>query len=146
MTIHTAQTKPKESYAAVHYHGHWFWVDDRDLTTKRVFSFLMLAFTLMEPPVESIEIPFEGTVLPGYFRKAATTNAPAKTLLLLGGAETFAEELFFYIGPQALARGYNLLTVDLPGQGLLPLEGLFFRPDMLSSERILNWLDARMHP
>ena len=84
----------------------------------------------MEPPVESIEIPFEGTVLPGYFRKAATTNAPAKTLLLLGGAETFAEELFFYIGPQALARGYNLLTVDLPGQGLLPLEGLFFRPDM----------------
>jgi len=85
---------------------------------------------LMEPPVESIEIPFEGTVLPGYFRKAATTNAPAKTLLLLGGAETFAEELFFYIGPQALARGYNLLTVDLPGQGLLPLEGLFFRPDM----------------
>ena len=57
MTIHTAQTKPKESYAAVHYHGHWFWVDDRDLTTKRVFSFLMLAFTLMEdkvatPPVQ----------------------------------------------------------------------------------------------
>ncbi|MCX5890380.1 MAG: alpha/beta hydrolase, partial [Deltaproteobacteria bacterium] len=48
----------------------------------------------------------------------------------LGGGETFAEDLFFYIAPQAFARGYNFLTVDLPGQGLLPLEGKTFRPDM----------------
>ena len=49
---------------------------------------------------------------------------------MIGGGETFAEDLFFYIAPQAYDRGYNFMTVDLPGQGLLPLEGKCFRPDM----------------
>jgi len=85
---------------------------------------------LMEPPLEYIEIPFEGGVLPGYFRKAAPGGVPARTLVMIGGAETFAEDQYFYIAPQAFDRGYNFLTVDLPGQGLLPLQGRCFRPDM----------------
>ncbi len=93
-------------------------------------SLLKKAGALFEPPLEYFEIPFEGTVLPGYFRKAAAGAEPAKTLIMIGGGETFAEDLFFYIAPQAFARGYNFLTVDLPGQGLLPLEGKTFRPDM----------------
>lgn len=82
------------------------------------------------PPLETIEIPFEGALLPGYFRKASHDGNPRRTLIMIGGAETFAEDLVFYIAPQAFARGYNFLTVDLPGQGLLPLEGRFFRPAM----------------
>ena len=93
-------------------------------------ALLKKAGALFEPPLEYFEIPFEGTVLPGYFRKAAAGVEPAKTLIMLGGGETFAEDLFFYIAPQAHDRGYNFLTVDLPGQGLLPLEGKTFRPDM----------------
>ncbi len=30
-------------YASIFYRGQWFWVDDRDLHTKRYFQF-MLAF------------------------------------------------------------------------------------------------------
>jgi pimeloyl-ACP methyl ester carboxylesterase len=93
-------------------------------------SLLKKAGKLFDPPLEYFEIPFEGTVLPGYFRKAASGAEPVKTLIMIGGGETFAEDLFFYIAPQAFARGYNFLTVDLPGQGLLPLEGKCFRPDM----------------
>lgn len=85
---------------------------------------------LLDPPMEYIEIPFEGTVLPGFFRKAKNDGTPRKTLLMLGGGETFAEDLVFYIMPQAIARGYNFMTLDMPGQGLLPLEGKPFRPDM----------------
>ncbi|MDR3375359.1 MAG: alpha/beta hydrolase [Ancalomicrobiaceae bacterium] len=85
---------------------------------------------LLDPPLESIEIPFEGAVLPGYFRKAAPGDAPAKTLIMIGGAETFAEDQYFYIAPQAFDRGYNFLTVDLPGQGLSPFEGRFLRSDV----------------
>ena len=85
---------------------------------------------LLDPPLESIEIPFEGTVLPGYFRKAAPGDAPAETLIMIGGAETFAEDQYFYIAPQAFDRGYNFLTVDLPGQGLSPFEGRFLRSDV----------------
>ncbi|MDR3555748.1 MAG: hypothetical protein P4L55_13405 [Syntrophobacteraceae bacterium] len=49
---------------------------------------------------------------------------------MIGGGETFAEDLIFHIAPQAHDRGYNFMTVDLPGQGLLPLAGKTFRPDM----------------
>jgi len=99
-------------------------------TALRSRALLKKAGKLLSPQLEYIEIPFEGTVLPGYFRKAAPGKTPAKTLIMIGGAETFAEDLFFYIAPQAFDRGYNFLTVDIPGQGLLPLEGKFFRPAM----------------
>lgn len=85
---------------------------------------------LFDPPLEYFEIPFDGTVLPGYFRKASAGTKPEKTLIMVGGGETFAEDLFFYIAPQTHDRGYNFMTVDLPGQGILPLEGKTFRPDM----------------
>ncbi|MHC1743240.1 MAG: carboxylesterase family protein [Syntrophobacteraceae bacterium] len=91
-------------------------------TALKSRELLKKAGTLFHPQLETIEIPFEGTVLPGYFRKAAEGKTPAGTLIMIGGAETFAEDLFFYIAPQAFDRGYNFLTVDLPGQGLLPLE------------------------
>jgi hypothetical protein len=99
-------------------------------TALRSRALFRKAGQLVTPGLEYIEVPFEGTVLPGYFRKAAPGETPRKTLIMIGGAETMAEDLFFYIGPQAFDRGYNFLTVDLPGQGLLPLEGKFFRPAM----------------
>ena len=99
-------------------------------TAERSRGMLKRAGALFDPPMEYIEIPYEGTVLPGYFRKAQAGAKPVKTLIMIGGGETFAEDLFFYIAPQTYDRGYNFITVDLPGQGLLPLEGKVFRPDM----------------
>ncbi|WP_338670159.1 alpha/beta hydrolase family protein [Pseudodesulfovibrio methanolicus] len=84
---------------------------------------------LFDPPLEYVEIPFEDTVLPGYFRKADNSGKPTKTLLMIGGGETFIEDLFFYLEPQAHTRGYNFMTVDLPGQGMLPASGHVFRTD-----------------
>ncbi|KAF0232989.1 MAG: hypothetical protein FD177_2028 [Desulfovibrionaceae bacterium] len=101
----------------------------RDLA-RRSRDLMKSAGKLMDPPLEYVEIPFQGTVLPGYFRKAAPGGHPTQTLIMIGGAETFAEDQYFYIAPQAFERGYNFLTVDLPGQGLLPLDGRYFRPDM----------------
>ena len=84
---------------------------------------------LLDPPLEYVEIPFENTVLPAYFRKAEASDTPTRTLLMIGGGETFIEDLFFYLAPQAQARGYNFMTVDLPGQGMLPSFGHVFRTD-----------------
>lgn len=97
---------------------------------KRSRSLLRKAGELMDPPLEYIEVPFEGTVLPGYFRKADKSGALRPTLFMIGGGETFAEDLWFHIAPQTFERGYNFIAVDLPGQGLLPWEGKFFRPAM----------------
>jgi len=41
----------KEVFAAVQYRGSWFWIDDRDLASKRGMSFLMILFTLASPGV-----------------------------------------------------------------------------------------------
>lgn len=98
---------------------------------------------LFEPPLEYFEIPFEGTVLPGFFR-AAPGKGPHKTLLMIGGGETFAEDLVFYIAPQAFARGYNFATVDLPGQGLLPYQGKVFRTDTnVPFKAVVDYLISR---
>jgi hypothetical protein len=32
----------------VRYRDRWFWIDDRDASSKRVFAFLMLMFSLTE--------------------------------------------------------------------------------------------------
>ena len=46
--IHSSREKPADAFVAVPYHGYWFWIDDRDLPSKRMFSFLMFIFTLVE--------------------------------------------------------------------------------------------------
>ena len=39
---------PPDAYVAVPYRDHWFWIDDRDLASKRMFSFLLFMFSLAE--------------------------------------------------------------------------------------------------
>lgn len=46
ISIRNAGQKPEDAFVAVPYRDHWFYVDDRDLTSKRTFTFLMLLFTL----------------------------------------------------------------------------------------------------
>jgi len=46
--IRSSPQRPQDAFAAVPYRDHWFWIDDRDLLSKRTFSFLMFAFTLVE--------------------------------------------------------------------------------------------------
>ncbi len=105
---------------------------------------MKLAGSLYEPAFEYFEIPFEGTFLPGYFRKAKNGNAATKTLVMIGGGETFAEDLIFYIAPQAFDRGYNFVTVDLPGQGLLPVRNKPFRPDMnVPMKAVIDYVTSR---
>jgi pimeloyl-ACP methyl ester carboxylesterase len=105
---------------------------------------LRKAGSLFDEPLQHFEIPFEDTALPGYFRKAGAGTAPRKTIIMIGGAESSIEDIFFYIGPAAFDRGYNFITVDIPGQGLLPLEGKFFRADIdVPIRAVVDWAIKR---
>jgi alpha-beta hydrolase superfamily lysophospholipase len=80
------------------------------------------AVALMDVPGEVIEIPFEDRVLPGYFFRVAADDHPRATVILTGGYDGTCEELYFANGAAALARGYNVLAFDGPGQGSVVTE------------------------
>jgi hypothetical protein len=46
--IRNSKSAPSDAFVAVAYRGHWFWIDDRDLKSKRVFALMMLLFTLAD--------------------------------------------------------------------------------------------------
>jgi pimeloyl-ACP methyl ester carboxylesterase len=88
------------------------------------------AADLMGPTWERVEIPYEGTTLPGYFYKPDESNEPRPTLIFHGGFDSSVEELYYFAAAAAIRRGYNCLTFDGPGQGMPVREQkLYFRYD-----------------
>jgi len=88
------------------------------------------AAALLALPPELLEIPWQGVTLPGYFFRAADDGAARATVILTGGYDSTCEELYFWNGAAALARGYNVLAFDGPGQGgALIQRGLPLRAD-----------------
>ncbi|MER7771695.1 alpha/beta fold hydrolase [Kitasatospora sp. NPDC096140] len=88
------------------------------------------AAALFSPRIEPVEIPYEGTTLPGYLYRADTSGAPRPTLILHNGFDGTAEEMHFFGAMAGVERGYTVLAFDGPGQpGPLHHQGLVFRPD-----------------
>jgi hypothetical protein len=46
--IQSSSKKPADAFVSVPYRNSYFWIDDRDLMSKKIFSFLMFVFTLVE--------------------------------------------------------------------------------------------------
>ena len=88
------------------------------------------AAVLFDPALEMIAIDCEGVKLPGYFIRPGESSQPRPTLIFISGGESYCEEIYTWVGPAALKRGYNLLAMDLPGQGATALEGVKYRPDV----------------
>ncbi len=48
LRIGCSKNKPANAFVTVAYRDRWFWIDDRDLKTKRAFAFMMMLFTLAD--------------------------------------------------------------------------------------------------
>lgn len=80
--------------------------------------------------IEQIEVPFEGTTMEGYVVRPDSSGQRRPTVLFLGGADSWAEELYFLGGTEFPARGVNVVMVDTPGRGSsLRFKQLYSRPD-----------------
>jgi pimeloyl-ACP methyl ester carboxylesterase len=95
-----------------------------DTWQKSVHSFKKAAQVLLPYKVEFVEIPYEGTSLPGYFYKvdedydiSSPSSKPKPTLIIHTGFDGTQEELYVTSVIAALKRGYNCLTFEGPGQG-----------------------------
>jgi hypothetical protein len=113
--------------ALIHYSGA---TDDRirEICGKSV-SCLNLAHELSGYPAVPVQIPYEGTTLPGYFVRSPVAAPEAPLLILHQGRDAWPEDTkWVYDG--AIRRGIHCLIFHGPGQGLaLRLRGLTFRPD-----------------
>ncbi|MBS0559986.1 MAG: hypothetical protein JSR21_08030 [Proteobacteria bacterium] len=59
--ILSGTTPPPRPFVAVHYEDTWYWIGDDDFSSKRIFTFLMMFFSLAEtgvtPQVPLLTIP-----------------------------------------------------------------------------------------
>lgn len=118
--------------ACTYYRAPLFIMDAKDLAFKENWQKMQACFQkaakLFAPPIEAIEVPYQGKALSGYFCKVDESDTRRPTLIICGGIETFREDCYFVAAPAGLARGYNVLMVDFPGQGINPDKGLFLDP------------------
>ncbi|WP_433246262.1 alpha/beta hydrolase family protein [Streptosporangium sp. CA-135522] len=88
------------------------------------------AAALFTPAIEPVEIPYEGTVLPGYLYRVDDSGTARPTVIMFNGFDGTVEEMHFFGAAAAVERGYTVLTFDGPGQpGTRHHQGLTFRPD-----------------
>lgn len=110
-------------------------------SSKECFKKSMSLFPFL---VEYVEIPYEGTTLPGYFYHFPKLNGSVRddtniesddlqsnkknsvnsykvnlypTIIVHGGFDSMLEELYSSAAAPAIERGYNCLTFEGPGQG-----------------------------
>jgi hypothetical protein len=48
LRIHSSRGRPENAFIAVPYQDYWFYIDNRDYPSKRIFSFMMFIFALTE--------------------------------------------------------------------------------------------------
>jgi hypothetical protein len=106
------------------------------------------AVDLFDPPVERVDIPYDGTVLQGYFfqgRGGGADTGPRPTIILNNGSDGSVTEMVKYGAAAAVERGWNALTFDGPGQNAaLHRQKLYFRPDWEAViTPVVDWLTAR---
>jgi len=52
MRVWSSSEKPEDAFVAVPYRNYWFWIDDKDLVSKGLFSFLTYIFNLVDTGIK----------------------------------------------------------------------------------------------
>lgn len=67
-------------------------------------------------PGEPVEIQADGFMVPAIFFRCRADGVARPTLLLMNGYDGSQEEMYHVLGVAALARGFNVVTFEGPGQ------------------------------
>jgi esterase/lipase len=96
----------------------------------------------MNPPMEVVQIPFEGKTITGYLRfPANSANQKVPMILAISGLDSRKETVADSY-EQILAQGVGFLAVDGPGTGQAPIKVSATAERMFS--KVLDYLNA--HP
>lgn len=118
-------------YSAAEFFLHGNPEDPRiNAAYERGAACFAIAAGLYTPVVQPVRIPYEHTVLDGWFYRVSDDATPRPTVVIHNGFDGSAEELHYLGGLAGVERGYNVLTFDGPGQpSAIHRRGLVLRPD-----------------
>ncbi len=100
-------------------------------TWELLYDCWLKSIPLFDPAIEPVSIPYENTQLHGFFFRAPNPRKEKRPLLILvNGSDGSLLDMYLWGAAGAMARGYDCLTFDGPGQGYaLWKQKIFFRPD-----------------
>ena len=118
--------------------------EGRNAAYQKSIDLLLKHVELSGIPLTPVEIPYEGTTLPGYFYRAPG-DRPAPVVIQWNGLDSTKEMMYYSGFPRMLAeRGISTLMVDTPGSGeALRLRGLTARHDTEAwAAAIVDWIET----
>jgi alpha-beta hydrolase superfamily lysophospholipase len=93
-------------------------------------------------PLAQWPVPFRDGHLPAYVSRGF--ERASVLLVVIGGGDTYVEDLWFFGAKAAHEAGWPVLMVDLPGQGSTPRQGFHFGPATLDGLRtVMDAVRAR---
>jgi cephalosporin-C deacetylase-like acetyl esterase len=106
---------------------------------KALEAFLAHA-RFMDPPLEVVHIPFEGSEIVGYLRLPKNAKGPVPVVLAISGLDSRKEDLSENFGA-ILPYGIGFIGVDSPGTGQAPIKASETSERMFS--RVIDYLQTR---
>ena len=107
--------------AVDYYRQAEFWLAGDDRRRLETFDKLEACSqkwgSYLRPPLETVEIPYQGASMYGYFLRAPYRIEKQPVLICFGGLDSFKDEMWFMSASGAIKRGIAVLMVDGPGQG-----------------------------
>src|ERR1700732_1028949 len=106
---------------------------------KALEAFLAHA-RLMDPPLEVLRIPFEGSEVVGYLRLPKNVKGPVPVVIAISGLDSRKEDLSENFGA-ILPYGIGFVGLDSPGTGQAPIKASETAERMFS--RVIDYLETR---
>jgi esterase FrsA len=106
---------------------------------KAIEAFLAHA-RLMDPPLEVLRIPFEGSEVVGYLRLPKNAKGPVPVVIAISGLDSRKEDLSENFGA-ILPYGIGFVGLDSPGTGQAPIKASETAERMF--RRVIDYLETR---
>jgi dienelactone hydrolase len=106
---------------------------------KALEAFLAHA-RFMDPPLEVVRIPFEGSEIVGYLRLPKNAQGPVPVVIAISGLDSRKEDLSENFGA-VIPAGIGFIGIDSPGTGQAPIKASENAERMFS--RVIDFLQTR---
>jgi esterase FrsA len=111
---------------------------------KRAYAKALEAFLthakMMDPPLEVVHIPFEGSEIVGYLRLPKNAKGPVPMVIAISGLDSRKEDLTENFGV-VLSSGIGYIGIDSPGTGQAPIKAGETADRMFS--KVIDYLQTR---